>query len=105
MSTERVRKYINLQVQLSKNREMSQWATGLHQAGFKASAGTTFEQCWHSTFALDQRPILRCKIRELGEGKSTMTVTVPKVDRLVRTFPTTSWAASPRSTRTSTACR
>jgi len=87
VSTERVRKYINLQVQLSKNREMSQWATGLHQAGFKASAGTILEQCWHSTFALDQRPILGCTIRELGDAKSTMTVTMPKFDHLARTFP------------------
>jgi hypothetical protein len=87
VSTERVRKYINLQVQLSKNREMSQWATGLHQAGFKASAGTILEQCWHSALALDQRPIPGCTIRELGVDQSVMSVTVPKFDHLARTFP------------------
>jgi hypothetical protein len=87
VSTERVRKYINLQVQLSKNREMSQWATGLHQAGFKASAGTILEQCWHSALALDQRPIPGCTIRELGVDQSVMSVTVPKFDHLAQTFP------------------
>jgi hypothetical protein len=87
VSTERVRKYINLQVQLSKNRDMSEWATGLSRAGFKASAGTVLEQCWHSTFALDQRPIPGCTIRELGVDQSAMPVTVPKFDHLARTFP------------------
>jgi hypothetical protein len=87
VSSERVRKYINLQVQLSKNRKMSEWATGLSRAGFKASAGTILEQCWHSALALDQRPIPGCTIRELGVDQSVMSVTVPKFDHLAQTFP------------------
>jgi hypothetical protein len=87
VSTERVRKYISLQVRLSKNREMSQWATGLNQAGFQASAGSILEQCWHSSFALDRRPIPGCTIRELGMGESAIPVTVPTFDHLARTFP------------------
>jgi hypothetical protein len=77
---------INLQVKLSKNRDMSERATGLSHGGFKASAGTILEQCWHSTFTLDQRPIPGCTILQLGVDQSAMNVTVPKFDHLARTF-------------------
>jgi len=87
ISTERVRKYINLQVQLSKNHEMTQWATGLSLAGFKASAGAILEQCWHNTFALERRNIDGCTLRELGVGSSKRKVTVPHFAHLAKTFP------------------
>jgi hypothetical protein len=45
-----------------QNREVLEWATGLSQAGFKASTGTISGQCWHRLFALDQRHILGCTI-------------------------------------------
>jgi hypothetical protein len=87
ISTERVRKYINLQVQLSKNHEMTEWAMGLSRVAFKASAGSILEQCWHNTFALDRREIVGCTLRELGVTSSEREVTVPPFAHLAQTFP------------------
>ena len=87
ISTNCVRKYINLQVQLSENYKMESWAKVLNQIGFAAASGTILEQCWHNTFALQRREIPGCTLRELGVSNSIRNITVPKFEHLAKTFP------------------